>query len=90
MSSSSCPPTQQCIISAAGKNFCAGLDLSYLSGTFGAKMRDPTACPGRLRDSFRRDILAMQVRQTGTSSYVNVCCCSCYKGTPALKIMILI
>jgi hypothetical protein len=57
--------SHQAIISAAGKNFCGGLDLSYLNNTFGAKMRvDPaagTTCPARLRDGFRQDILLMQV-----------------------------
>lgn len=50
----------QLILSAAGKNFCAGLDLSYLTNTFGAKMQD-SSCPARLRAGFRQDILQMQV-----------------------------
>lgn len=56
-----CAPGLQCIVSAAGKNFCGGLDLSYLNNTFGAKMQDPKACPARLRDGFRQEILQMQV-----------------------------
>lgn len=68
------PWSLQCIITAAGKNFCAGLDLSYLTGTFGAKMQpqpqqqqsdgsqaQQTSCPARLRNDFRQEILDMQV-----------------------------
>eukprot|EP00878_Enallax_costatus_P042661 GHUV01050091.1.p1 GENE.GHUV01050091.1~~GHUV01050091.1.p1 ORF type:complete len:241 (+),score=61.09 GHUV01050091.1:428-1150(+) len=54
------PDVRVLVISAAGKNFCAGLDLSYLAGTFGAKMHDQQQCPARLREKFRHDILAMQ------------------------------
>uniref|UniRef100_A0A383VWV4 Enoyl-CoA hydratase n=1 Tax=Tetradesmus obliquus TaxID=3088 RepID=A0A383VWV4_TETOB len=58
--------TLQLVISAAGKNFCAGLDLSYLSDTFGSKMQPPSSssssgsCPARMRYAFRQDILQMQ------------------------------
>ncbi|WIA37909.1 hypothetical protein OEZ86_001286 [Tetradesmus obliquus] len=54
------------VISAAGKNFCAGLDLSYLSDTFGSKMQpsssssSSSSCPARMRYTFRQDILQMQ------------------------------
>eukprot|EP00882_Tetradesmus_deserticola_P020717 GHRQ01022385.1.p1 GENE.GHRQ01022385.1~~GHRQ01022385.1.p1 ORF type:complete len:297 (+),score=109.66 GHRQ01022385.1:40-930(+) len=52
------------VISAAGKNFCAGLDLAYLTDTFGSKMQqqpgNSSSCPARMRYAFREDILQMQ------------------------------
>jgi hypothetical protein len=61
----------QLVISAAGKNFCAGLDLSYLTDTFGSKMQpgssSSSSCPARTRYAFRQDILQMQVGEG--------CCC---------------
>jgi enoyl-CoA hydratase/carnithine racemase len=60
--------SSQLVISAAGKNFCAGLDLSYLTDTFGSKMQpssssSSSSCPARMRYAFRQDILQMQVSQ---------------------------
>eukprot|EP00882_Tetradesmus_deserticola_P019005 GHRQ01020446.1.p1 GENE.GHRQ01020446.1~~GHRQ01020446.1.p1 ORF type:complete len:298 (+),score=51.99 GHRQ01020446.1:130-1023(+) len=52
------------VISAAGKNFCAGLDLAYLTNTFGSKMQqqpgNSSSCPARMHYAFREEILQMQ------------------------------
>ncbi|KAF8069709.1 DCI1 [Scenedesmus sp. PABB004] len=52
------------VVSAAGRNFCAGLDLGYLAGTFAAR-RGAAGCPARAREALRRDIGAMQAAFTG-------------------------
>lgn len=44
----------QVVLSAAGKNFCAGLDLSYMQQTFlagvGGASGSGAGCPARARD----------------------------------------
>jgi hypothetical protein len=72
----------QLVISAAGKNFCAGLDLSYLTDTFGSKMQpgssssssSSSSCPARTRYSFRQDILQMQVGRGCCCHTIDVAC----------------
>lgn len=47
------------LITAAGKNFCAGIDLAYFSAQFGTTS-NTGACPARARHQARADILHMQ------------------------------
>jgi enoyl-CoA hydratase/carnithine racemase len=79
-----CHGIMQLVISAAGKNFCAGLDLAYLTDTFGSKMQPgsssssssgSSSCPARTSYAFRQDILQMQVR-TVALRHTGIACCS--------------
>ena len=56
------PLTPQIVLSGNGKNFCAGIDLSYLQDMFNRLGK--TSCPGRMREQFRRHIMTMQVSDT--------------------------
>lgn len=49
------------VLTGEGQNFCGGLDLETLAGIRDELTR-AGACPGRTREAFRRQILAMQVR----------------------------
>ncbi|KAG1665779.1 hypothetical protein FOA52_002874 [Chlamydomonas sp. UWO 241] len=46
------------LVTGAGPNFCAGIDLQYLKDMFQALKQE--RCPGRMREQFRRHILGMQ------------------------------
>lgn len=79
----------QLVISAAGKNFCAGLDLSYLTDTFGTKMQQQSdsssSCPARMRYAFRQDILQMQVREL-LALHTATATCSPSQHQPGLQL----
>ncbi len=51
--------TRAIVVTGAGRNFCAGIDVIYLQAMFKDLEKD-TTCPGRMRDKLRRNILSMQ------------------------------